>query len=58
VSTLRRADEIIVMDQGRIVQRGSHAELVRQPGPYLHVARLQLIDADALSTPPAKGGAS
>ena len=48
VSTLRRADEIIVMEHGRIVQRGTHAELVRQPGPYLHVANLQLIDGAAL----------
>lgn len=44
LSTLRRADFIVVMEEGRIVQRGTHAELVRQPGPYLRVARLQLAD--------------
>lgn len=55
VSTLRRADVIVVLDQGRIVQRGTHAELMRQPGPYLRVAELQLVDAPALRVP-AEGG--
>jgi len=44
LSTLRRADFIIVMDDGRIVQRGTHEQLMREPGPYLHVASLQLVD--------------
>lgn len=44
LSTLRRADFVIVMERGRIVQRGTHEELMRQPGPYLHVASLQLVD--------------
>jgi ATP-binding cassette subfamily B protein len=44
LSTLRRADFIIVLENGRIVQRGTHEELMRQPGPYLHVASLQLVD--------------
>ena len=48
VSTLRRADFIVVMEQGRIVQRGTHAELMRQPNPYLRVAALQLVDAHDL----------
>jgi ATP-binding cassette, subfamily B, bacterial len=34
LSTAEAADEVIVFDNGRIVQRGSHAELVRQPGVY------------------------
>ncbi len=51
LSTLRRADRIIVMAQGRIVQQGTHAELMRVPGPYLHVARLQLVDGRALQPP-------
>ncbi|MCF3649925.1 ABC transporter ATP-binding protein [Synoicihabitans lomoniglobus] len=58
VSTLRRADEIIVMENGRIVQRGTHDALVRQPGPYLKVARLQLIDAGEWSASPETGGAA
>ncbi|KXU34781.1 sugar ABC transporter [Cephaloticoccus primus] len=48
LSTLRRADFIIVMEHGRIVQRGTHAELMRQSGPYSRVAQLQLIDGAAL----------
>ena len=58
LSTLRRADFIIVMDDGRIVQRGTHKELMQVPGPYLHVASLQLVDARELGEPPAKGGAA
>jgi ATP-binding cassette, subfamily B, bacterial len=48
LSTLRRADLIIVLENGRIVQRGTHAELISVPGPYLHVANLQLVDSRAL----------
>lgn len=48
LSTLRRADFIIVLEDGRIVQRGTHEELMRQPGPYLHVANLQLVDSREL----------
>ncbi|MDI1336952.1 MAG: ABC transporter ATP-binding protein [Lacunisphaera sp.] len=48
LSTLRRADFIIVMEDGRIVQRGTHAELMKVPGPYLRVADLQLVDAGEL----------
>ncbi|MEW9548595.1 ABC transporter ATP-binding protein [Nonomuraea sp. NPDC050783] len=34
LSTAENADEVLVFDAGRLVQRGSHAELVRQPGVY------------------------
>jgi NHLM bacteriocin system ABC transporter peptidase/ATP-binding protein len=34
LSTIRDCDEIIVMDRGRIVQRGTHTELAVVPGPY------------------------
>ncbi|MFT4979881.1 MAG: ABC-type multidrug transport system fused ATPase/permease subunit [Myxococcota bacterium] len=34
VSTIQRADEIIVLDGGRIVQRGAHADLLREGGEY------------------------
>ena len=56
VGTLRRADFIIVLDQGRIVQRGTHEELLRQPGAYRRVADLQLIDARELEPPPPPAG--
>lgn len=51
LSTLRRADVIIVMERGRIVQRGTHEQLMREPGPYLHVAELQLMDGRDLQRP-------
>lgn len=34
LSTAQAADEILVFDRGRIVQRGSHADLIARPGPY------------------------
>lgn len=41
ISTLRKADHIIVLDGGRIVQSGTHQELLHVPGPYRSVAGLQ-----------------
>jgi len=58
LSTLRRADFIIVMEDGRIVQRGTHEELMRVPGPYLRVADLQLIDNRELQELKLKEGAA
>ncbi len=39
LSTIRDCDEIIVMDQGRILQRGRHQELIAQEGPYQQLMR-------------------
>ena len=36
LSTIKNADHIFVMDKGRIVQHGKHAELMRQDGIYAH----------------------
>ncbi len=41
LATVQRADRIVVMDQGRIVETGTHAELVLRDGLYAHLARLQ-----------------
>jgi ATP-binding cassette subfamily B protein len=46
LSTVRRADLILVMDQGRIVQRGQHAELLAQEGLYRQIYDLQLRDQE------------
>jgi ATP-binding cassette subfamily B protein len=57
LSTLRRADFIIVMENGRIVQQGRHEQLMRLPGPYRRVANLQLVDGRELQLekPAAEG---
>jgi ATP-binding cassette subfamily B protein len=47
VSTLRRADRILVLEKGRIVQTGTHNELVRIPGPYRKAAELQFAEGVA-----------
>jgi ABC-type multidrug transport system fused ATPase/permease subunit len=41
LSTVRRADLILVMDQGRIVQRGTHEELVAVDGLYRQLYEIQ-----------------
>ncbi|MHB1038091.1 MAG: ABC transporter ATP-binding protein [Pirellulales bacterium] len=41
LSTLRRADLVIVLDKGRIVQRGTHRQLLNEGGHYRATARLQ-----------------
>jgi ATP-binding cassette subfamily B protein len=42
LSTVRRADQILVLDQGRIIERGSHDELLAQDGLYREIYDLQL----------------
>ncbi|MCS0788025.1 ABC transporter ATP-binding protein/permease [Cytobacillus firmus] len=51
LSTVENADIIVVMDQGKIVQMGSHRELITQPGLYrkLHKTKFQSKKASALS---------
>jgi ATP-binding cassette, subfamily B, multidrug efflux pump len=44
ISSLRHADEIIVLDRGRIAQRGNHDKLLRQPGLYRETYRIQFAD--------------
>ena len=44
LSTVRRADIILVMDQGRIVEQGTHEELLARGGPYKEIHDLQLMD--------------
>ena len=41
LNTIRGADEIIVLDQGRIYERGDHASLMEKKGVYHHMVSLQ-----------------
>jgi len=44
LNLLRQADFILVLADGRLVQSGTHEELVHQPGPYHETALLQIMD--------------
>jgi ATP-binding cassette, subfamily B, bacterial MsbA len=44
LSTIEKADLILVMDQGRIVERGTHAELLARNGPYARLHSMQFED--------------
>jgi ATP-binding cassette subfamily B multidrug efflux pump len=44
LSTVRRADMILVMDKGQIVERGTHSELLARGGLYKEIHDLQLAD--------------
>lgn len=47
LATVRAANRIIVLDEGRIVEQGSHARLAKAGGLYARLARLQFADSEA-----------
>jgi ATP-binding cassette, subfamily B, bacterial len=51
LATIQKANRILVMDRGRIVEEGSHVELLRQGGLYARLAELQF------AAEPAQSGA-
>ena len=55
LSLLRRADIILVLEKGRLLHTGTHAELVRRPGPYRDTASLQLMDLGEETTLSIRG---
>jgi ATP-binding cassette subfamily B protein len=46
VSTVRQADEIVVLSHGRVVERGRHDELSRSGGYYAELARKQMLEEE------------
>ncbi|GAB2554976.1 ABC transporter ATP-binding protein [Gracilibacillus alcaliphilus] len=48
ISSLKHADEILVLDSGEIVERGTHEELIQQNGPYRRIYDIQYQDRDSV----------
>lgn len=46
ISAVRHADQIIVLDQGRIAEHGTHETLARAGGPYSNLVRQQQLEAE------------
>jgi len=53
LSTVRKADQIAVMEQGRVVELGTHEDLLQQEGTYSKLCRLQFEDKTQQSEKPA-----
>jgi subfamily B ATP-binding cassette protein MsbA len=41
LSTIEHADQVLVLDQGRLVEQGTHAQLIARDGLYAHLHRMQ-----------------
>jgi ATP-binding cassette subfamily B protein len=50
VSAVMHADQILVLDHGRIVERGRHADLIAAEGTYARLLRRQLLEEDLETT--------
>ncbi|MDP2233454.1 MAG: ABC transporter ATP-binding protein, partial [Actinomycetota bacterium] len=50
LSTVRRVDEILLVDDGRIVDRGTHDELLTRSCLYAQIAASQLVGGEEVET--------
>jgi ATP-binding cassette subfamily B protein len=46
ISTVRDADQIVVLDAGRVVEKGKHDELIRRGGVYAELYKKQLLEEE------------
>jgi subfamily B ATP-binding cassette protein MsbA len=51
LSTIEHADRVLVLDQGRLVEQGTHAELLAQGGLYAHLHRMQFRESETADLP-------
>ncbi|MGY6696804.1 MAG: ABC transporter ATP-binding protein [Roseinatronobacter sp.] len=51
LSTVRKADQIIVMERGRVVEQGTHAQLLASGGAYARLYALQFGEQDQANSP-------
>ena len=42
LSTVKNADQIVVLDKGKVIEKGTHSELVKLKGNYYHLVKNQL----------------
>jgi len=57
LSTIRGADEIIVMSYGKVKERGTHAELLMKNGVYKKLVNRQLVGLEGSDSDEEKDGA-
>ena len=56
LSTVREADQLLVIDGGRVVERGTHAQLLAEGGLYAELYRTQFADQDGEADPVVRRG--
>jgi len=54
LSTIRRADKIIVIEDGAVAETGTHQELLARGGIYARLYEMQFADLDDAATPARK----